>query len=66
VPTLPLTISKISPSHGVAGRFTIVETDAAVKIKVDAVVLVRDERVPEVCAVVVTPVAFRICATVVN
>jgi len=44
----------------------MVETDAAVKIKVDAVVLVRVERVPEVWAVVITPVAFRICATLVN
>jgi len=44
----------------------MVEADAAVKTKVDAVVLVRDERVPEVCAVVATPVAFRSWAIVTN
>jgi len=58
-PAVPLHHSKISPSQGVAGRFTVRETDAVVEINVDAVVLVSVERVPDVRAVVTTPVAFR-------
>src|SRR5258705_1066057 len=62
----PFTHSKIAPSQGVAGRFTVRETDAVVEISVDAVVLVRVDRVPVVRAVVTTPVAFRTWATLVK
>jgi len=50
----------------VAGRLTVRETDAVVEIRVDAVVLVNVDKVPEVRAVVTTPVEFRICAAVVK
>jgi len=65
-PAVPLHHSKISPSHGVAGRLTVRETEATVEITVDAVVLVRVDKVPEVRAVVITPVELRICAVVVK
>ncbi len=42
------------------------ETEAVVEISVDALVLFNDDKVPEVRAVVTTPVEFRICAVVVK
>jgi len=59
VPALPLIHSKISPSHGVAGRLTASETLAAVDTS-EAVEGVRPESGPEVKAVVLTPCEVRI------